>query len=41
MIEQKNPKLAAVNMAIEEIQKQFGKGSIMRMGDKAKEKVDV
>ncbi|MCR4330162.1 MAG: recombinase RecA [Candidatus Roizmanbacteria bacterium] len=41
MVEQKNPKLAAINMAIEEIQKQFGKGSIMRMGDKTKEKVDV
>jgi len=41
MVEQKNPKVAAVNMAIEEIQKQFGKGSIMRMGEKTKEKVDV
>ncbi|PJE63293.1 recombinase RecA [Candidatus Roizmanbacteria bacterium CG10_big_fil_rev_8_21_14_0_10_39_6] len=41
MTEQNNPKIAAINMAIEEIQKQFGKGSIMRMGDKTKEKVDV
>lgn len=41
MTTQKTPKAAAVDVAIEEIQKQFGKGAIMRMGEKTKEKVDV
>lgn len=39
--DEKNPKLLAVNLAIEQIQKQFGKGSIMRMGDHASEPMDV
>jgi recombination protein RecA len=39
--DEKNPKLLAVNLAIEQIQKQFGKGSIMKMGDKASEPMDV
>jgi recombination protein RecA len=30
---EKNPKLQAVHLAIEQIQKQFGKGSIMRLGE--------
>lgn len=30
-----NPKLDAVQMAVEQIQKQYGKGSIMRMGERA------
>jgi recombination protein RecA len=29
----KNPKLEAVNLALDQIQKQFGKGAIMRLGD--------
>lgn len=38
---EKNPKLQAVNMAIEQIQKEFGKGSIMKMGDKGSVQVEV
>lgn len=40
-IDQKNPKIQAVSLAIEQIQKQFGKGSIMRLGEKAIEAMDV
>lgn len=39
--DEKNPKMLAVNLAIEQIQKQFGKGSIMKMGDRASEPMDV
>lgn len=35
-----NPKLEAVRMAMEAIEKQYGKGSIMRMGEAA-EKMDI
>lgn len=31
-----NPKLQALNIAMSQIEKQFGKGSIMKMGDQAK-----
>lgn len=37
----KNQKLQAVNIAIEQIQKQFGKGAIMKLGEKTGVKVDV
>lgn len=37
----KNPKLQAVSLAIEQIQKQFGKGAIMRLGEKSAAPVDV
>lgn len=36
-----NPKVQAVDMAIEQIQKQFGKGSIMRLGQNPNVTVDV
>lgn len=36
-----DPKLQAVQMAVEAIQKQFGTGSIMRLGEKAAIAVDV
>ncbi len=39
--EQKNPKTEAVNLAIDQIQKQFGKGAIMRLGDNPIVAVDV
>jgi recombination protein RecA len=39
--DQKNPKLQAVDIAIEQIQKQFGKGAIMKLGEKANMAVDV
>lgn len=37
----KNHKLQAVNLAIEQIQKQFGKGAIMKLGEKASSPVEV
>jgi len=37
----KSPKLQAVNIAIEQIQKQFGRGAIMKLGEKATAAVDV
>ncbi len=37
----KDPKLQAVNIAIEQIQKQFGRGAIMKLGGKAALTVDV
>jgi len=40
-VDTKNPKLQAVNIAIEQIQKQFGKGAIMKLGEKATAAVDV
>lgn len=36
-----NPKVQAVNAAIEQIQKQFGKGAIMRMGEGPAAQVEV
>jgi recombination protein RecA len=39
--DQKNPKTEAVDLAIDQIQRQFGKGSIMRMGDRPIEAVEV
>jgi len=36
-----SPKKQAVNFAIEQIQKQFGKGSIMRLGENTRVNVDV
>lgn len=39
--EPKNPKVEAVDLAIDQIQHQFGKGSIMRLGDRPKEAVEV
>lgn len=36
-----NPKAQAVNLAIEQIQKQFGRGAIMRFGEKPVVAVDV
>ncbi|PJE63542.1 recombinase RecA [Candidatus Roizmanbacteria bacterium CG10_big_fil_rev_8_21_14_0_10_45_7] len=41
MTDTKDPRAAAVEAAIEQIKQQFGKGAIMRMGDKTKEKIDV
>jgi len=37
----KNPKRQAVNLAIEQIQKQFGRGSIMRLGEAPITRVEV
>ena len=37
----KNLKLEAVKHAVEQIKKQFGKGAIMRLGEKPKVSVDV
>lgn len=37
----KNPKLEAINAAIEQIQRQFGKGSIMRLGEHPTVAVEV
>src|SRR3989338_6589462 len=34
--EAENPRLQAVNIAMQQIEKQFGKGSIMKMGEHAK-----
>ncbi|MFA5135773.1 MAG: recombinase RecA [Patescibacteria group bacterium] len=39
--EVRNPKNEAVNLAIDQIQKQFGKGAIMRLGDNPIVAVDV
>lgn len=39
--DEKNPKLQAVNMAIEQIQKEFGKGSIMKMGDRSTVQIEA
>ena len=36
-----NAKLAALQTAMSKIEKQFGKGSIMRLGDQTREKVAV
>lgn len=36
-----NPKLQAVALAIEQIQKQFGKGAIMKLGERASSHMDV
>ncbi|MBI3620415.1 recombinase RecA [Candidatus Roizmanbacteria bacterium] len=38
---EKNQKRQAVELAIEQIQKQFGKGSIMRLGEKPVSQIDV
>ena len=37
----KDPRQQAVSAALESIQKQFGKGSIMRLGDSPVEPIDV
>ena len=37
----KNPKTEAVDLAIDQIQRQFGKGAIMRLGDHAISAIDV
>ena len=36
-----NPKLDAINLAMEQIKKQYGKGAIMRLGEKPLEKIEV
>ena len=36
-----NPKLKALQAAMGQIEKQFGKGAVMRMGDRVNEKVEV
>ena len=41
MASDNTPKKQAVKLAIEQIHKQFGKGSIMRLGEKSAEKIDV
>lgn len=41
MSNDKNPKLQAVAMAVEQIQKQFGKGSIMKLGEKSADHIDT
>jgi recombination protein RecA len=40
MAEDKNPKLKALSIAIDQIEKQYGKGSIMRMGEGPIQKID-
>src|SRR3989338_3156051 len=37
----KKQRMQAVQVAVEQIQKQFGVGSIMKLGDRARQKVDV
>src|SRR3989339_1089062 len=37
----KNPKTEAINLAIDQIQRQFGKGAIMRLGDHPIVAIDV
>ncbi len=39
--EKKSPKIQAVDLAIEQIQREFGKGSIMRLGETPASDVDV
>jgi recombination protein RecA len=39
--EEKSPKLQAVSLAIEQIQKQFGRGAIMRLGETSVTPIDV
>lgn len=39
--QQENQKNQAVQMAVEQIQKQFGQGSIMKLGDRVREKIKV
>lgn len=41
MEEKKSPKIQAVDLAIEQIQREFGKGSIMRLGETPVSDVDV
>lgn len=41
MEQKKDPRITAVDTALEQIKKQFGKGSIMRMGEKSLEKIEV
>ncbi|MBI3380054.1 recombinase RecA [Candidatus Gottesmanbacteria bacterium] len=36
-----NPKLQAVNVAMEQIEKQYGRGSIMRLGDQSASKLSI
>jgi len=36
-----NPKNKAINLAVQQIEKQFGKGSIMKLGSKDKIEIDV
>jgi len=36
-----NPKQEAINLAMEQIKKQYGKGAIMRLGEKPREKIAV
>lgn len=38
---EKKQRMDAVQVAVEQIQKQFGVGAIMKLGDRAKQKVDV
>jgi recombination protein RecA len=40
MAEEKNPKVKALSIAIDQIEKQYGKGSIMRMGEGPIQKID-
>lgn len=39
--ETKNPKLQAINLAVEQIQRQFGRGAIMKLGERTGVKVEV
>lgn len=41
MAKENEEKLKAINVAMSQIERQFGKGSIMRLGDRAKVNVDV
>lgn len=41
MADHTNPKLEAIKMAMEQIEKQYGKGSIMRMGEQASSKTGM
>lgn len=39
--QQQNPKLQAIRMAMDQIEKQYGKGSIMRLGEQANAKTGI
>ena len=41
MANQNEEKLKALGLAMSQIERQFGKGSIMRLGDRVKSTVDV
>ena len=38
---EQSKRMQAVQVAVEQIQKQFGQGSIMKLGDQARQKISV